>query len=164
MACVVKWGGFMDDVLFGVKRAHLATNRWALLRLREFGVTPARFDLMRMIYERNFRRVQSELRRRLGVARATISRMLRSLEKLGWIERVVNPFDRRTRDCLLTYEGRRVVASVMSALVWPRVIAKVVDAALGGDAEKERGAVEWLARRLVVAFAIRRASAFVGMG
>ena len=153
----------MDDVLFGVKRAHLALNAWALGRLKEFGVTPARFDLMRLIYERNFRWVQSELRMRLGVARATISRMLLALEKLGWIERKPNPWDRRTRDCTLTYEGRRVVASVMSALIWPRVIAKIVDAALGGNIEMERKAAEWLARRLVIAFAIRRASAFVGL-
>ena len=154
----------MDDIFFGVKRGHLAVNAWALGRLKEFGVTPARFDLMRMIYDRNYQWVQSELRYALGVARATISRMLRSLEKLGWIERKPNPFDRRTRDCMLTYEGRRIVASVMSALIWPKVIAKIVDAALGGDVEMERKAAEWLARRLVIAFAIKRASAFVGIG
>jgi DNA-binding MarR family transcriptional regulator len=153
----------MDDVFFGMKRGHLAVNAWALGRLKEFGITPARFDLMRMIYFRNYRWAQSELRRALGVARATISVMVRALVKLGWITREVNPFDRRTLDCLLTYEGRRVVASVMSALIWPRVIAKVVDAALGGDVEMERKAAEWLARRLVIAFAIRRASAFVGL-
>ena len=154
----------MDDVLFGVKRAHLATNCWALAKLKEFGVTRARFDLMRLIYERNFRFAQSLLRRRLGVARATISRMLRSLEKLGWITREVNPWDRRTRDCLLTYEGRRIVASVMSALVWPKVIAKVVDAALGGDTVKEREAAGSLAWRLVIAFVMEHASAYVGLG
>jgi len=164
------WGGMgrevgrrMDDVLFGVKRSHLALNRWALLKLKEFGVTPARFDLMRLIYVRNFRWSQKALRWRLGVARATISRMMKALEKLGWITREVDPFDRRTRDCTLTYEGRRIVAAVMSALIWPKVIAKIVDAALGGDVEQERTAAEWLARRLVMAFAIRRASAFVGM-
>ena len=152
----------MDDIFFQAKRSHLAVNRWALFKLREFGVTPARFDLMRLIYDRNFRWVQSQLRARLGVARATISRMLRSLERLGWIERKPNPFDRRTRDCVLTYEGRRIVASVMSALIWPRVIATVVDAALGGDVAKERSAVEWLVRRLLIAFAIRRAYAGLG--
>ena len=107
MACVVKSRGFMDDVFFGVKRGHLAVNAWALGRLKDFGVTPARFDLMRMIYERNYRRAQSELRRMLGVARATISRMVRSLEKLGWITREVNPYDRRTRDCDHRQQQRR---------------------------------------------------------
>jgi DNA-binding MarR family transcriptional regulator len=154
----------MDDVLFGVKRAHLANNRWALLQLREFGITPARFDLMRLIYDRNFRWAQSELRLRLGVTRATISRMVRALVKLGWIERERNAFDRRTLDCVLTYEGRRVVASVMSALVWPKVIKKIIDAALGGDAVEERKAVELLARRLVIAFAMPRISGLVGFG
>jgi DNA-binding MarR family transcriptional regulator len=153
----------MDDVFFQAKRSHLAVNRWALFKLREFGVTPARFDLMRMIYFRNFRWAQKELRYALGIARATISVMVRALVKLGWITREVNPFDRRTLDCVLTYEGRRVVASVMSALVWPKVIAKIVDVALGGVIEDERKAAEWLARRLVIAFD-RRASAFVEMG
>ena len=151
----------MDDLFLEVKRGHLVLNRWALLKLREFGVTPARFALMRALYERNFKWAQSELRMELGVARATISRMVRALVRLGWIERKVNAFDRRTLDCILTYEGRKIVASVMSALVWPKVIAKIVDAALtlGGDledVEKERWAVGWLARRIVIAFAIRR--------
>ena len=158
-------GGFMDDVFFGVKRAHLAVNGWALGRLREFGITPARFDLMRLIYDRNYRWVQSELRARLGVARATISRMLKALERLGWIAREVNPFDRRTRDCVLTHEGRRVVASVMTALIWPRVIKHVVDDALHTkDVDGERKAAEWLARRLVIAFAAYRVAAHVGVG
>ena len=155
----------MDDVFFGVKRAHLAVNAWALGKLKEFGVTPARFDLMRLIYDRNFQWVQSHLRAHLGVARATISRMLRSLEKLGWIERKPNPWDRRTRDCVLTYEGRRIVASVMSALIWPKVIAKIVDASFHtDDVAKEREAVEWLVRRLVLAFAHRHARGFLGLG
>jgi DNA-binding MarR family transcriptional regulator len=163
MRCEV--GGAMDDVFFGVKRAHLAANAWALGKLRAFGVTPARFDLMRLIYGRNCRAEQSDLRRWLGVARATISRMLIALERLGWITREVSPFDRRTRDCVLTYEGRRVVATVMSALIWPRVIEKIVDVALRtSDVQKERDAVEWLARRLVIAFATRYASVRVGLG
>ena len=165
VACVVKWGGFMDDVFVGVKQAHLAVNRWALFKLREFGVTPARFELIRNIYERNFRWVQSELRKELGVSRATISRMIRSLVKLGWIAREANRYDRRTFDCVLTYEGRRVVASVMSALIWPKVIARIVDAALHTkDVDGERKAVAWLVRRLVVAFAYFRTPAFAGAG
>ncbi|HEY2366453.1 MAG TPA: hypothetical protein VGH87_08710, partial [Polyangiaceae bacterium] len=79
--------------------------------------------------------------------------------------REVSSFDRRTRDCVLTYEGRRVVATVMSALIWPRVIAKIVDVAfLTSDVKKERDAVEWLARRFVIAFARRYASPLVGLG
>ena len=135
----------------------MAANAWALGKLKDFGVTPARFDLMRLIYERNYRAAQSVLRSKLGVARATISRMLIALVKLGWIERKPNELDRRTLDCVLTYEGRRIVATVMSALIWPKVIANIVDKALR-DMEKPRRAVEMVAERLVLAFAIHRAS------
>ena len=152
----------MDDVLFGVKRAHLAMNWWALRKLKEFGITPARFDLMRMIFTRNHRWAQSELRRALGVARATLSRMVRALVKLGWIVREVNAFDRRTLDCVLTEEGRRVVATVMTTLIWPRVVARAVDAAFeSANVADERSAVEFLARRIVIAFAIWRGVAIV---
>ena len=149
-------------MFFGVKRAHLAVNWWALRKLKEFGITPARFDLMRLVFSRRHRWAQSELRRQLGVARATISRMVRALIKLGWMVRERNAFDRRTLDCVLTEEGRRVVATVMSTLIWPRVVAQAVDASFeSADVAGERSAVEFLARRLVIAFAIHRASALV---
>ncbi len=156
----------MDDLFFGVKRTHLAVNRWALHRLREFGVTPARFDLMRLIYERQYWWTQDAIRHRLGVARSTVSRMVRALETLGWITRERARWDRRTLICRLTYEGRRVVASVMSALVWPRAIKRAIDEALCAkehvDPARERDAAEWLFRRLVYAFAMGRGVLFLG--
>jgi len=151
----------MDDVFFGAKRVHLAVNRWAARILKEFGLTPARFDLMRLIYQHGYRLSQDLLRHRLGVARSTTSRMVRALEALGFVTREVDELDRRTLVCVLTYEGRRATAAVLSALVWPRVIAEAVDDALRADPlvkdvalERERS--EWLFRRLVYAFALGR--------
>jgi DNA-binding MarR family transcriptional regulator len=61
----------MDDLLFALKRAHLAGNRFALRLLMKLGLTPARFDMMRVLYaRRDFTMAQSDLRKRLGVARA----------------------------------------------------------------------------------------------
>ena len=57
----------MDDLLFAFKRVHLAGNRNALKLLAAFGVTPARFDLMRVLYgNRTFSMQQSWLRAELG--------------------------------------------------------------------------------------------------
>jgi DNA-binding MarR family transcriptional regulator len=121
----------MDDLFLATKRAHWVCVRYALRRLFKFGLTPARFDLMREIYERHGKQAdQDALRQRLGVARSTISRMLRVLECLGWIERKTSAFDRRTRTCTLTYEGRRRVASVMSELIRTKVIAADVERTL----------------------------------
>lgn len=135
----------MDDLLFAVKRAHLAGNRRALALLSKLGVTPARFDVLRILYaRRDYSMEQQWLRDRLGVARSTLSRMLRSLERLGWIARSASRFDARTRWCTITYEGRSLVWRVLCALVRPRVMADVVDRAIGGVATRELvGVICW---------------------
>ena len=148
-------GAWMDDLLFALKRAHLAGNRFAWRLLMKIGLTPARFDLMRILYGyRDFSLAQSTLRKRLGVARATISRMLCALEKLGWVERRVDPFDRRTRYVTLSYKARAIVWNALDTIVRPRVAADVLDAALKidhrvSDVVAERKNADWLCTRVV---------------
>jgi DNA-binding MarR family transcriptional regulator len=145
----------MDDLLFALKRAHLAGNRFSWRLLMKLGLTPARFDLMRVLYaRRDFAMAQSDLRKRLGVARATISRMLCVLEKLGWIERSVDPFDRRTRKVVLSYKARAIVWNALVTVVRPRIAADALDTALKidhrvEDVDDERKKAEWLCRRVV---------------
>ena len=143
----------MDDLLFAFKRVHLAGNRNALKLLAAFGVTPARFDLMRVLYgNRTFSMQQSWLRGELGVARATLSKMLKALEKAGLVERKPDEFDRRTKRVTLTYAARSLVWNVLVALVRTREIAKVIDAALERHPTKVEAAVE---RKNVESIAIR---------
>jgi len=152
---LVKKGGFMDDLLFAYKRVHLAGNRNALKLLLAFGVTPARFDLMRILYgNRTFSMTQSWLRGELGVARATVSRMLMALEKLGLVERKTDEYDRRTKRVTLTTAARSLVWRALDGLVRPRVLAKVIDAGLEHvrppvSAEAERRAVASLSLRIL---------------
>jgi DNA-binding MarR family transcriptional regulator len=145
----------MDDLFLSTKRAHWVCVRYALRRLSKFGLTPARFDLMREIYERHGMSAdQDALRQHLGVARSTISRMLRVLEALGWVTRTQSRWDRRTRTCTLTYEGRRRVASVLSELVWPKLVAADVEKTLrcGGshscDIPTERSVADFFLYRM----------------
>ena len=155
MAWLVRCGREMDDLLFAYKRVHLAGNRNALKLLAAFGVTPARFDLMRTLYgRRDFAMAQSFLRAQLGVARATVSRMLIALERLGVVERKVDEYDRRTKKVTLTYTARSLVWNVLVALVRPRVLANVIDNGLEAcrppvSAEAERRAVESLSVRVL---------------
>jgi DNA-binding MarR family transcriptional regulator len=135
-------------------RVHLAGNRNALKLLLAFRVTPARFDLMRILYGNRFSMPQSWLRGKLGLARATISRMLKALEKLGLVERKIDEHDRRTKIVTLTYEARSLVWRVLDALVRPRVLAKVIDAGLENtrppvSAEAERRVAESLSFRVL---------------
>jgi DNA-binding MarR family transcriptional regulator len=147
----------MDDLLFGLKRAHLAGNRWALGLLAKFGLTPARFDVLRMLFSRRDHAMsQVRLRERLGVARSTVSRMLRSLERHGWVERKTYPFDRRGRWCALTHAGRELAWRVLSELVRPRLVADALDEALRSEPASsavDRTTAEWFCLRVVYRFA-----------
>ena len=160
-------GRWMDDLLFAFKRVHLAGNRHASKLLLAFGVTPARFDLMRILYgNRTFSMSQSVLRAQLGVARATLSTMLKALEKLGLVERKTHEFDRRTKRVTLTYAARSLMWNVLVALVRRRVLADVIDRALMQhlppvDPAAERGAVDSIAIRVLCALARRGESVHV---
>ncbi len=88
----------MHQVFFAAKRVFHGGLRVTRRRLRRVadGMTGARFDMMYAIgghQQRRSRRFdrgrleQRELRRQLGVSAPVVSRMLRSLEKLGWVQR-----------------------------------------------------------------------------
>jgi DNA-binding MarR family transcriptional regulator len=88
----------MHQVFFGAKRVFHGGVRVTRRRLRRVapGMTAARFDMMYAIggerrrRSRKFSRGKLEqraLRGRLGVSAPVVSRMLRSLEELGWVRR-----------------------------------------------------------------------------
>ncbi len=77
----------MHTVFFGLKRAFHGTLRVTRGALATFGLTAARFDMLYIVAKEGSSLTQRRLQRALGVAAATVSRMLRSLEKLGLVER-----------------------------------------------------------------------------
>ncbi len=119
----------MDPVFFTIKRAYYATLRLTRRALAAMGLTAARFDLLDALYKLGTRSIhlQSQLRRALGVARSTISRMMRSLEQLGLVTR-----RRDGRDCIvaLTPEGRRRVRRAYYGLVLVGHVGLALDGAL----------------------------------
>jgi DNA-binding MarR family transcriptional regulator len=100
----------MHAIFFGLKRAHHGTMRITRKVLAAVGLTAARFDLLYAIKGERCGILQSALRRVLGVSRATVSRMLVSLEELGLVRRTVARQDRRQKLVELTTKGRRRIA------------------------------------------------------
>jgi DNA-binding MarR family transcriptional regulator len=100
----------MHAIFFGLKRAHHGTLRITRKVLAAVGLTAARFDLLYAIKVKRYGMIQSALRRALGVSRATVSRMLASLEELGLVRREVATADRRQRWVTLTTKGRWRIA------------------------------------------------------
>ncbi len=125
----------MDPVFFTIKRAYYATLRLTRRALAAMGLTAARFDLLDALYRLGTRCVhyQSHLRRALGVARSTISVMMRSLERLGLVER-----RRVGREVLvaLTPEGRRRVRRAFFGLVLVGHVGVALDGALAPGARR----------------------------
>ena len=90
----------MDPLFFGFKRAHLRALAGTWRRLRKCrvnlsGITPARFDMMRVIAARGDGLPQRNLVELLGVSAQTVSRMLDSLERLHIVERTPMARDKR---------------------------------------------------------------------
>jgi DNA-binding MarR family transcriptional regulator len=120
----------MHAILFGVKRAFLSSvwiTRWWLREIHP-GMTAARYDMMfaihgapkeeEQIVKRSQGIWQSDLRRQLGVSAAVVSRMVRSLEALGWVERGVPLHDTRQRKVELTPRGRMVLLTAFREVAW----------------------------------------------
>jgi DNA-binding MarR family transcriptional regulator len=128
----------MHTVFFGLKRAHHATLGLTRNALKRMGLTAARFDLMFALKPCRLGILQSRLRRLLGVSRTTVSRMLTSLEHLGFLTRKPSWSDRRTRDVVLTPRGRAVITSAHRAFTRSGWAQLAVDSALGTD-----GAYRW---------------------
>lgn len=122
----------MHAIFFGLKRAHHGTLRVTRAPLAKMGLTAARFDMLYTIKERRRGILQSALRRALGVCRATVSRMLASLEQLKLVTRTVDPANRRERIVRLTTLGRWRIAYAHRHLTRSGWAQLVVDSALGG--------------------------------
>ena len=94
-----------DQFTFAVARV---TRRWRKLldeRLKDLGVTQARWTTMVYLQQGGEGLTQRELARLMAIENPTLVRLLDSLEQQGLIERRPCPNDRRARRLHLTKDG-----------------------------------------------------------
>ena len=134
--------GGMHAISFLLKRAHLcSTNEGQRLLYAVPGMTPARFDILCFARQGGIRQkipelaftTQKRIREGLGLSGSVISRMLKRLEELGWIERHRDYSDARVKTVMLTKLGLRKIWEAMRLIFRGRPLAKHY---------------EWVARRL----------------
>jgi DNA-binding MarR family transcriptional regulator len=138
--------GTMNAIFFASKRAFHGVLRVTRRPLGSLGLTAARFDLMFALLRRDTARVggstrQSDLRRTLGVTPSVVSRMLRSLEALGWVQRTRPLHDRRQREVTLTELGRGHIRTAHKTLF--RAVQRLVDRAVCFGDHRNRNARFW---------------------
>jgi DNA-binding MarR family transcriptional regulator len=127
----------MHAAFFGLKRAHHSVLRLGRHAFASMGLTAARFDLLFAVHAHNGRRMpQRELQRMLGVCRATVSRMLASLENLGLVRRTASGRDRRRKLVELTKEGRKRVRRVIRRLIRNGMARLALYTALGANEKR----------------------------
>ena len=117
----------MNAILFACKRVFHGAMRIGRAPLHSVapGLTAARFDMMfalagQPVQSDQFgagRMLQSDLRKTLGVSAPVVSRMLRSLEALGWVTRRRSDHDRRQLYVTLTASGLACIRSAYKLLV-----------------------------------------------
>jgi DNA-binding MarR family transcriptional regulator len=141
----------MNAIFFGLKRAYHGTLRVTRRGLSRIGLTAARFDMLHALPHGGFRAgkgtLQSLLRRRLGVSRPTVSRMLASLEELGLVTRKRHPLDRRQVFVALTLAGRRLLRRAKRAFVDSGYVQLAVDSALGAESSQGWSRDRWRTNR-----------------
>ncbi len=134
----------MNAIFFGLKRAYHGTLRVSRRALARRGLTAARFDLLYVVKEAGRRALQRDLRRALGVSAPTVSRMVDSLEALGWVERERCVVDRRMRYVRLTREGLRCIRGAIARFVRSGWAQDKVDRALCPGSRRDGW--KWLLR------------------
>jgi MarR family 2-MHQ and catechol resistance regulon transcriptional repressor len=83
-----------------------------------FDITRPRFTVLRMLYLAPDRRLpQSEIAHQMSVSGANVTQLIDALEREGWVQRVVNPADKRVTFAQLTPEGEERCSRLVPAMI-----------------------------------------------
>ena len=148
----------MHPVPFYLKRAHLCSLAVLRRLLTPFGITPARYDMLHVIANTNLWHgkkshwvYQSDIWRALGVTPTTVCKMLRALERLGFVRRTRSIVrDRRQVIVELTRKARGLLRHVLRDVINPGVIWFAVYSAFamnGKDVQEFKGYLDMLRYR-----------------
>ena len=99
----------MHRLLFATKRFWLGYGRMFMPIMREYELTPARYDFLLVISENeDMGMTLPEVRRQLGVSRTAVSKMALLLEDLGLLERWLLDGSKRVITVRMTKRGRKI--------------------------------------------------------
>ena len=132
----------MHQIFFVAKRAHWGCqNRMRKPLKKKFDITAGRVDMLHAISKASSPQLKEQRRlvTKLGCVRSVVSRMLKAMEKLGWIQREKPEYDRRMWLVSLTKKGRRMLDRVMRSYVNSGVVAVWVYKALAREWWRKKG-------------------------
>ena len=124
----------MHRVTWDVKRVFLRLAKVRRHLMLRWGLTPDRFDMLFAIRcERRFWFPQRRLRELLGVCASTISRMIDSLVRIGFLVKRRIETDKRCCELHITKHGKRTLRCMFGNLIKSGLARQVVGHALADD-------------------------------
>jgi DNA-binding MarR family transcriptional regulator len=132
-------------VMERVSRLHLGWKRWVQRELQPYGVSPKQLYVLRRLAERGSL-LPSEIAALVHADRPTVSSMLRTMERAGWVATKPAPDDGRKRAIVLRAAGRELLARVPPERY--RSGATRIDPEACLDAHERRALHELLGRML----------------
>ena len=123
----------MHASFFAIKRVHLRVLAVTRKIIRGYELTPARFDMLRVVLLQDDGIAQTTLRWLLGVSAPTVSRMLKSLQEKGFVEREQDDDDGRCLIVRLTPRGRVAVRMCIEQTVVAREAERTAARGVLGD-------------------------------
>lgn len=102
---------------------------FARLRASGFGdLRQSHYDLFR--FPGPQARTPSEIASHVGLSKQALNPLLNEMEAMGYLKRVMNPRDARSRTVTLTRKGLRLVAAIKNAL---DELEQAVEAEIGSE-------------------------------
>jgi DNA-binding MarR family transcriptional regulator len=123
----------MHAAMYGLKRAYWGSLGTTRRRLKEMGLTAARFDLLYVLRQHRAPLAQRWIHRILGVTHPVVSRMLKSLRRLGLTERKRRRIDQREWMISLTPAGRTLIRKAVFEFITRRRAWRIVQEGLCPD-------------------------------
>ncbi|HEY2367364.1 MAG TPA: MarR family transcriptional regulator, partial [Polyangiaceae bacterium] len=123
-----------------MKRAHLGGERLGRGLLKEFELTPARFDLLNTIVDceaQGDAMTQAELWKRLGVVRSAVCEMVKELVRVGILKRHRRTAKSRTWIIQMTELGRRLQKTAYDELINNGVATQYVNSSITNEHETD---------------------------
>jgi MarR family transcriptional regulator for hemolysin len=122
---------------FTIRLVSLVLRAWksrAGERLKPLGITPSKCSVLFHLMEGGGTLPQRQLVSAVGVEKATLTRLLESMEEEGWVVRATGAADRRAKSVQATEAGRKLVPLAQAAF------DQLFEETLEGTAPEERQA------------------------
>jgi MarR family transcriptional regulator, organic hydroperoxide resistance regulator len=98
-----------------IRRTHKSFSRLLAIELADRGINFKQYFYLRALLEEDDIS-QTELGERVGMHRATVTTVLETLESNGYVRRLADPNDARSRRVLLTLKGQRLREPLLATI------------------------------------------------